>query len=59
MDIPYKVVYFRCEFASSKQWCSKQTLARKIQNMEKYIYCCGKQICMLEGKENPHDSAAT
>lgn len=53
MDTPYKVVYFRSEFASSKQVMLQADFGPP--HMEEYTYCCGKQICMLEGKENPHD----
>lgn len=57
MDTPYKVVYFRSEFASSKQVVLQADFGQ--HHTEKYAYCCRKQICMLEGKEYPHDWAAT
>lgn len=44
------------EFALSKQVVLQADFSP--HHMEKYIYCYGKQICMLEGKENPHDWAA-
>lgn len=59
MDIPYKVVYFRSKFALSKHVVLQAHLGP--HRMEKYIYrCfCGKEICILDGKENAHDWAAT